>query len=114
MVTRDAPGDGDLVEATGSPFGVLVYQYPQPIRDAVRRVLVTRDNRALHRGLIDLAEVSLGWLAGLAMARYRGRSDASPDERVEDLARQAASRPSLGHVFRAFSECLRASKDPLL
>lgn len=92
----------------------LSRNFPPELRDAYRDAVRAREWSSRHKGLLDFAEATLGYLASLCLSDYRTRCAELADN-VESLIERSRKKPlTMGRVLGLFEASAMAMPDPLV
>lgn len=92
----------------------LSRNFPPELRDAYRDAVRAREWSSRHKGLLDFAEATLGYLASLCLSDYRTRCTELADN-VESLIERSRKKPlTMGRVLELFEASAMAVPDPLV
>lgn len=96
------------------PNRSLYRDFPPELRNAYGDAVRARDWSSRHKGLLDFAEASLGYLASLCLSDYRTRCPELAGN-VESLIERSRNKNlTMGRVLDLFSVSARAMPDPLV
>lgn len=96
------------------PNRSLYQDFPPELRNAYGDAVRAREWSSRHKGLLDFAESSLGYLASLCLSDYRTRCAELADN-VESLIERSRNKPlTMGRVLELFRASAKAMPDPLV
>jgi L-threonine kinase len=92
----------------------LVYKdFPVQLRQPYEEISQVREWDRCHSGLLDFVELSLTYLASLALSDYRSRAE-RPEPKVEMLLERSSSALTLGRVLELMRTCAAAIENPII
>lgn len=96
------------------PNRSLYRDFPPELRNAYGDAVRAREWSSRHKGLLDFAEASLGYLASLCLSDYRTRCAELAGD-VESLIERSRNKNlTMGRVLELFNVSAKAMPDPLL
>jgi L-threonine kinase len=92
----------------------LVYKdFPVQLRQPYEEISQVREWDRFHSGLLDFVELSLTYLASMALSDYRSRAE-RPEPKVEMLLERSSSALTLGRVLELMRTCAAAIENPII
>lgn len=96
------------------PNPLLYKEFPLDMRNSYSELARAREWSDRHAGLLELAEITLGYLASLCLSDYRTRSDA-PTQAVEALLERSRSKAlTFGRLLELLRASVEAIPDPMI